>query len=94
LALPTAKRLERAEVQDPTALFAADDFLPRFDPRCGGSRNFHMATGANTVLHCDDRGIAFAIEQALELVEHIGVDFRRKCFPLICQFCLLRFQRF
>ena len=46
------------------------------------------------MLHGDDRSVAFTVEQPLELVEQIGVDFRRKRFPLICQFCLLRFKRF
>jgi hypothetical protein len=75
-------------------LLAANNFLSRFHPCRGGSRNFHVAAGANTVLHCDDCSVAFAMEEALELVEHISVDFRRKRFPLICQFCLLLFQRF
>ena len=74
------------EVQDPAALLAVDDFLSRFDPRRGRSRYFHVATGANTVLHGDDRSVAFTVEQALELVEQIGVDFRRKRFPLGFEF--------
>ena len=44
------------------------------------------------MLHGDDRSVAFTVEQALELVEQIGVDFGRKRFPLICQFCLLRLE--
>jgi hypothetical protein len=75
-------------------LLAVDDFLSRFDPRRGRSRYFHVAAGANTVLDGDDRSVAFTVEQALELVEHVGVDFRCKRFSLVCQFCLLRFQSF
>jgi hypothetical protein len=46
------------------------------------------------MLHGDDRSVAFTVEQALELVEQIGVDFRRKRFPLGFEFLLLRSQRF
>ena len=82
------------EVQDSAALLAVDDFLSRFNARCGRSRYFHVAAGTNTVLHGDDCSVAFTVEQALELVEQIGVDFRRKRFPLSFEFLLLRSQRF
>ena len=91
----TAKRLHYApRYKNPTALLAADDFFSRFDLRCCGSRYFHVAAGANTMLHRDDRRVAFAVEQALELVEQIRIDFCRKLFPLLRQFLCCVSKRF
>jgi len=75
-------------------LIAADDFLSSFDARRSRSRYFHVAAGTNTVLYGDDRRVAFTVEQALELIEQVSVDFRRKRFPLCFEFLLLRSKRF
>jgi hypothetical protein len=83
-----------AEVQNPTALLAVNDLFARFHARRGRGGHFHVAAGANTVLHSDDRSVAFAIEQALELVEHIVVDLRSKRCPLGFELFLLRPQSF
>ena len=89
-----ANRLQRCEVQDPAALLAGNDLLPRFHARRGRSRYFHVAAGANTMLDGDDGRVTFTVEHALELIEQIGVDFGRKRFPLGFKFLLPASQRF
>ena len=46
------------------------------------------------MLHRDDRGVAFALEKALELVEQIFVDFAASASRSFVNSCQLRFQRF
>jgi hypothetical protein len=64
-------------------LLAANDFFSGFDSCRGRGRYFHVAACANAVLDSDDRSVAFAVEETLELVKQIGVNLRRKRFPLI-----------
>ena len=50
-----------------------------------------MAAGTNTVLHGDDRSVAFTIEEAFELVEQIG-NFQTACRGVTRRVGLVAFE--
>src|SRR4051812_33462392 len=77
--------LARRFVQDPAALFAVDDFFSRFDCFYRRGGQLHVATGADTVLHRDDRGVTLAFKQTLEAAEQVLVQLAGKLTSLFRQ---------
>ena len=56
----------RGVVQDPPAVFAAHDFLPRSHTVRGLRSHFHVSAGANFVFERDNNSVALAFEKTFE----------------------------
>ena len=61
-------------VENPAAVFAADNFFARSGTHGGGGSHLHVAARANFVFQWDDDRVTFAGEKTLEESEQIFID--------------------
>src|SRR5437667_12479886 len=71
---PTLKSRLRGVVQNPSAVFAAHDFLSRSYAHRGGRSHFHVTTGADFVFERHDNSVPLAREKTLETTQQIFLD--------------------
>src|SRR5438045_526650 len=70
-------------VEDPAALFAANDFLAGFHKIRRRGRYFHVAAGANVVLQGNYGSITLAGKHTIETIEQIFIDAPSEIFSLL-----------
>src|SRR5439155_23893064 len=81
-------------VQNPSAVLAAHDFLPRSCAHRGGGGHFHVTTGADFVFERDDNGVPLARKKTLETTQQIFVDLAGELSAFLRQVFQPRLQRF